>query len=133
MKKLVIGEAPGPRGMKNMIEVLYRKTGVLLRRAEHRNLLHTWPGPDRDSGKGSAFPLRHAQARARRFRVAKNVDTVLVLGKRVARAFGLEVGYFEFVERNGRLWAVIPHPSGVNHWWNDVGNRVRAMEFLEEL
>jgi hypothetical protein len=27
--------------------------------------------------------------------------------------------------------AVIPHPSGVNHWWNDPANRRRFAEFAK--
>lgn len=29
--------------------------------------------------------------------------------------------------------AVVPHPSGVNRWWNDPANRDRAREFFAEL
>lgn len=127
---LVIGEAPGAKGTRDMVEALYQKTGVLLEDAAHRNLLGEWPGRE---GKGSAFPLEHARARARRFRIRKDVGTVVLLGKRLAAAFGLDVNYFEPALRNSRRWVVVPHPSGVNTWWNDVENRVRAMRFLEAL
>lgn len=113
-----------------MIKALYEKTGVLLEDAEHRNLLPTWPG--RENGS-SAFPLEHARARARRFRIRSDVATVIVLGWRLAQAFDLEPSRcFDPVLRNGRRWFVIPHLSDVN-WWCDLDNRVRAMKFLEAL
>lgn len=93
----------------------------LRRRARLVNLLPAWPGK---SGKGDAFPLREARDRARRLRTR---GTVLLAGRVVAAAFGLADA--EYFEPRGRFH-VIPHPSGVSHWWNDPANVRRARRFL---
>jgi hypothetical protein len=51
----------------------------------------------------------------------------VLLGRRVAAAFGLaSAPYLEWTEARGRTWVVMPHPSGVNRWWNDEENRLLA-------
>ena len=67
---------------------------------------------------------------ARKFKFSER-PFVLFLGRKVAEAFG-----FDF-RRLGYLWwdgetecAVVPHPSGVNRWWNDWHNRTEASAFL---
>lgn len=55
---------------------------------------------------------------------------VVLLGRRVARAFGLQdQRLFDFVDHV----AVMPHPSGRSHWWNDPGNERRARAFMRSL
>ncbi|MEE8551572.1 MAG: hypothetical protein V3T08_10005 [Gemmatimonadota bacterium] len=127
---LIVGEAPGRRGSRNLVDMLYEKTGVRLRNATYRNLLNVWPG---SLGKGSGFPVERARDRARRFRIRSHVTTVVIFGKRLAQAFDLSADYFEPVGRNGRRWIVVPHPSGVNAWWNDWVNCAQARVFLEGL
>lgn len=34
---------------------------------------------------------------------------------------------------SGRTVAIVPHPSGLNRWWNDQGNRLAARAFLRGL
>jgi predicted outer membrane lipoprotein len=62
---------------------------------------------------------------------ATDEDRWLLAGRRVATAFGL-VGapWLEWVESADRLMAVFPHPSGLNHWWNDPRATARAKAFL---
>jgi len=55
---------------------------------------------------------------------------VLLIGQGVARAFGVQAGLLEWVEREGAWLAVVPHPSGVNRWWNELRNVERAAAFL---
>jgi hypothetical protein len=38
----------------------------------------------------------------------------------------------EFVWPDAR-WAVLPHPSGISHWWNDPANVEAAARFLRDL
>lgn len=70
-------------------------------------------------------------------RVAAPGDAVLLLGRRVARAWGLErIGPLGIVSRNagrGPAIAVVPHPSGLNRWWNDPGHRQRGAAVLSTL
>jgi hypothetical protein len=55
---------------------------------------------------------------------------VLLAGHRVAAAFGVREGYLREFVLQGVPAAVVPHPSGVNRWWNDPANVARASAFL---
>ncbi len=137
---LFIGEAPGRKGPRDMDVVFVDKVfgrgarpgaAALLRRSQHRNLLNYWPGED---GKGSYFPALVAKEEARKIRIPLHVHTLVLLGMRVATAFQMHlVPYFERRTYRDRLVYVVPHPSGVNRWWNDPDNRRQARRFLEEL
>lgn len=93
-------------------------------RAELVNLLRRWPG---DQGKGDAFPIARARRAAGKFKPA---GVVLLAGKRVAEAFGERRAYFEWFDLRGARAAVIPHPSGISHWWNEPANVARAAAFM---
>lgn len=91
-----------------------------------------WPGESH--GKGAAFPIVAARVRAeavaRRFVFDR---AVVLLGKRAARAFGIrEPEYFRPVSR--MEWRatvfVVPHPSGVNRWYNERRNVRRMRRFM---
>ena len=61
---------------------------------------------------------------------------MVLVGTRVARAFGIESPeFFEWTRREdfGFNLVVIPHPSGVNLWWNKKENKERGTKFLREL
>jgi hypothetical protein len=53
---------------------------------------------------------------------------VLLLGTRVCAAFGLDrpewLGWY--ATEAAPLALAVPHPSGLNRWWNDLDNRVNA-------
>lgn len=106
--------------------------------ARHANLLNEWPGHAR---RGSAFPMDEGRAAAERFEEVLDIvkpELVLLTGRRVAAAFGLHMhhrgqDYFEACTVHERRATVVPHPSGVNRWWNELINRERARDFLEEL
>lgn len=99
------------------------------RRIERRNILEEWPGK---AAKGDAFPRAEALAAAilqeREFRGRR----VIFLGKGVARAFGFPTA--EYLKWTpwflSGIAAILPHPSGVNRWYNDGGNARRAKRFL---
>lgn len=99
------------------------------------NLLAEYPGPAR-SGKGDAFPRSRAAAGARRLAPSLAGRRAVLLGRAVAGAFRLpgDVPFLTWVEAEVRgvriSVAVVPHPSGVNTWWNDAGNRRCARRFL---
>lgn len=113
------------------------------------NLLHYLP---RRSGKGRNFPLSRAKRQVKRVFQEwwMPCQRIVMLGRRVASAFEWyrwdrvigpiphsEVKYLKWyrIENRGMLiWAaVVPHPSGVNRWWNDANNRRRARKFFREL
>ena len=63
-----------------------------------------------------------------------------LLGKDVTRAFGLHRGerdapplMWQELGYRDTHWALLPHPSGRNMWYNTPGNRDRAAQFLAEL
>lgn len=92
-----------------------------------RNVIPHWPGA---SGNGDAFPMALARECARDLLPRLRGQTVLFVGKDTARACGC-VGEFLEWHRGGEFdWAVAPHPSGRNRWYNDTGNREAAREFL---
>jgi len=109
-------------------------------RTEYVNLLDAWPGTGR---KGSEFPHEAA------FRAAFNLtcelwrsgpERVLLAGRRVARAFG--ISSFEYLSPvpqasspmpEGIPVVVVPHPSGVNRWFNSPRDARQLRAFLEGL
>lgn len=96
------------------------------------NVLSAWPGAS--CVKGAAFPLGQARIRAallsRRFVRGR---TVVLLGFRTARAFGVRGGYFTRVRIRGADVVVVPHPSGVNRWFNDPDNVTKMRRFMRSL
>lgn len=103
----------------------------LLEAVDAFNVLDRYPGSE--GPKGDAFPISWARRRARRLYPRLRGRTVLLAGKRVATAFGIKSDYLRWEDHpEGFRVAVIPHPSGVNHWWNEPANRRRFRRFVEE-
>jgi uracil-DNA glycosylase len=136
----IIGQAPGARNGKRRAfegrsgDRLAEAAGLrghaeLRRRADVTNLLRRFPGK---SGriKGDAFPMRRARRAAR---IRKLEGVVLLIGRGVARAFDVDAPFLRWVRRGDARIAVVPHPSGVNLWWNSAENRRRARRFLRRL
>jgi len=61
--------------------------------------------------------------------------TLLLLGVKVCSAFGIEKP--EWLEwYRSPLWGpmiAVPHPSGLNRWWNDAEHRRAATELLSAI
>ncbi len=109
------------------------------------NVFRRWPGPPHRGTKGDAFP--HARARRAVPRALSKFlpgDVVVLVGRQVARAFGVrDKGVFrwfvlwrwdeELMEPHAHFAVVVPHPSGANHWWNRQANRDRAAFFFAAL
>ena len=98
-----------------------------LRRTERVNVLRQWPGKN---GKGDAFPLREARESAYNLAQSFEGHRVLLLGNNVARSFDLRMDYLTWRKVKGFVVAVVPHPSGINRWWNLPKNRRKARRFL---
>jgi hypothetical protein len=89
---------------------------------------------------GHRFPLHLARLAAGRLlnfgnpleggTSLRDYAVVVLCGRFVAAAFGLSVGLRSSVpwaeESDGIRYLVMPHPSGVSHFWNDVISRHRA-------
>lgn len=102
------------------------------------NVLDYFPGRE---SKGDLWPWEEAKIAGRRLadgllEPEQAPRRILLMGRNVERAI---------LGRNGRLpwltwkrWerhliAVFPHPSGINHWWNDEKHRNAAEDFMREL
>lgn len=143
MRLVIVGEAPsrtsdpkkplsGPSMRRRLVEFFGEDA---YGRAEKRNLLAAYPG--RSAGKGAKFPAVEARkaavALAERFEKSATPRYVVLLGRRVASAFfatGVDAKLFEDRRLGGRsVYAVFPHPSGVNRWFNDPANVRKAKRF----
>ncbi len=141
-KVVVVGEAPGAAGRADLPlyplppgcagHRLFKMTALpnmrtyltLLFRA---NLLSYNPGPN--------WPKREAHIAAMAMLPFLRERQVVLLGRKVARAFG--VGQYSFMEWNNYRdlcdVAVLPHPSGRNLWYQDGGNLYLAGQFWTAL
>lgn len=137
-KMVIVGQAPS-KGADQI--ALGGRSGARLRKllgcsdeAEFRarfdvlNILPKWPGK---AGKGDRFPTATARAIARRLRFRSS--RVLLLGK-AADAFGVEEWFkWAAIDLLGGSVCAVPHPSGVNRWWNEPSNMAVAAQFFEQL
>jgi hypothetical protein len=98
--------------------------------------LNPAPQPKRERGKGDVFDVMLAK---RSWQVMESMMTpgrlVICAGRSVASIAG--VGKLAWFEHSWELNAhgafeitVIPHPSGISHWWNDPQNVRRARAYL---
>jgi uracil-DNA glycosylase len=140
---IVIGQAPsrdgnperpllGPPGKEGL---LYRLSGAVNREQfeavfEPRNLLAAWPGHAKH--KGDSFPAKKAKVAADGLRPSLSGRRVVLLGIGVAKAFGFKPSdaRFTWAERDGVRFALSPHPSLINLWWNNPRNRAEAARFF---
>lgn len=95
------------------------------------NVIDYWPGTN---GKGDRFPIDEARENATAMRSRwTQYDRVLIVGLGTAKAFGLGGKLLPLIWHpidDGTLLAIVPHPSGVNRYWNDPLNEARANAFL---
>lgn len=104
---------------------------------ERVNLLKEWPGVA-DGAKGTAWSAQlSVLAMVRALSLMRNSpsSTFVLLGKRVGRAFGVERNEY-FVRQKGfddfhrHEFVVVPHPSGINRWYNSEENTKRMRRFM---
>lgn len=94
------------------------------------NLLDNYPGREGgDETKGDAFDSAQARTAAAILVKKFHSRTVLLAGRRVAAAFGIELAPLAHVALHGGTVYLLPHPSGVNTWYNNLAN-VRAASTL---
>lgn len=148
MNVLFVGQAPGRRaprtarafggpGAGSRLAKLCGLThGEFLSRCRTANLIKGWPGKN---GKGDAFPF--AVARRGLHRIIKtdlwrDADRIVFVGQGVARVVLPNISTV-MVKRPCEWYfsrfAYLPHPSGVNRWYNDRSNTRRAETFLRAL
>jgi hypothetical protein len=144
MRKIfLIGQAPSKTGDPRKPLLGGRPAQLIMRLAEmtpteylqkfHRvNLLNRWPGK---TGKGDAFPLGAARVAAENLSPRLRGQTVVFLGQGVASAFDFPttsvLRWFSWF--GGGRAAILPHPSGINRWWNSSLNMKQAARFMKRL
>lgn len=138
MKPLIIGEAPSKNEVterpiegrvgRRLAACAGLSFGDFLYHFERVNLLHE---RQETIGKGFTFDTVAARIEADRLRSTFVPDqVVLLLGGRVAEAFGIHDEYFTKHILNKAHAYLVPHPSGVNRWWNEAANVEKANAFM---
>lgn len=141
-KVLVIGEAPSKwmteNGITEPLPLASRDLSQLAglswpdewnEKFECINVLDQWPGRS-PNGKNDLWPVDLAR-RAALTLVPKmqGLQSVVLLGHRVADAFGLrDSEFFAWQPIHGTRVTVTPHPSA-SRWWDDPANRLKARVF----
>jgi hypothetical protein len=141
MKPLLIGEAPSkneniPRPLEGRIgHRLAKFAGITfeeyLELFDRVNLLTLRQDT---AEKGFEFDMELATISAGLLRQTQPERRYMVLlGKRVAEAFRLPLFYFEEMKEPDHTFIVMPHPSGVNRWFNDSRNLTEAQSFMRRM
>jgi len=140
MRTAIIGQAPG-REFENLPalqgKTLRRLMGLAGSKTEFEfrdyfealNVLPHWPGK---SGKGDAFPIEEAKKAAVRLEKYLVDRRVIFLGDLVAIVFGWSrTPKLQWRQCAAYEFAVLPHPSGINRWYNNPRNVSQASRFLQ--
>ena len=147
---IVIGQAPPIHSGEDFVPLsglaeqrLARLAGLevadLWRRFDRRNLLHEFPGRKpradkhrRENGymlhqsNGDEFPLELAREAAASVDLS-GYGLAVLLGLQVAGAFRVKAKLLTFdLETLACPAIVLPHTSGVSHFWNDADNVAAA-------
>lgn len=152
MNPLLIGQAPGPNtdpelplfplpltsagGRLQQMTGLAR--GGYMLRFDRINVLNFFPGQVRRDDK---FPMLVAKSAASSIRPLLAGRTVILVGRKVAQAFCHEAEFHVWNRMKCRRhtykspgWcdvAIIPHPSGRNHWYNNIANQESSKAFWQ--
>lgn len=92
------------------------------------NLNHLYGGKE---GKGDAFDFELGEATAREL-MKQPFQRYVLLGASVCSCFSVAWAPLETWERGDKSFLCLPHPSGINMWYNDSKNRQRAKAKLNE-
>lgn len=141
-----IGQAPGRHGQKALAgrsgNRLCTLAGLphdkLFMLFDRRNVFRHFPGRKSDffELKGDFFDVRLARKEAQSIDVTA-YRLVVFLGLNVAKAFNIRNGRLfkelRFGEAKDTLGIILPHPSGVSHFWNAKENRRVAAFHLRRM
>lgn len=100
---------------------------------DRRNLLDYYPGK---AGKGAKFPHGASREAVRKLHESQALigHNVLLVGKRLATAFGYETQeMLTWHHCKAYNYAIVPHTSGINRWWNSPGNSADGAVFLRAI
>lgn len=151
MKWIIIGEAPNRIGDpttpiegrlgRRLAKLAWGDDAnipLFLAGFDKTNLLRRWPGAR--NGKGSAWNVEKARRAAKTLVDVMKGRMLVLLGRRVAAAFEIKPSrYFkphalygvQMEECPYKIIAfVVPHPTGINRWYNDPLHRKTAGAFM---
>ena len=137
MNVLFVGEAPSRRRSTDLpafstVGPSGRRLAALLGTESVLSVASTVNLIERHLDPGARWPAAEAEARAILLTVYRREPRFVLFGRRVAKAFGHDDDWFVWRQRDGKLIAACPHPSGLSHYWNDDENVERARRFLRE-
>lgn len=144
LRPLLIGQAPGPHTHPDLPLFpeprtsaggrLLALTGLshneYMARFDRVNLLYHYFG--KHANDVDKFPQAQARAAAEAMRSFLVGREVLLVGRDVATAFGhADTPWLEWHTDPWEFrFAVLPHPSGRNHWYNCSENKLAASNFM---
>jgi len=123
--RALVGSASGA----HLEALLGLQRGELGHVADTANLHPEYPGPAR-GGNGDAEPAADCVRDAARRLDLAGYSRVIICGRAVAEAFGLDYAPLARAELRGVPALIVPHPSRVSRWWNDGANAQSARESL---
>lgn len=127
---IVVGESPGSGVGRSTSDNLARLMGVSTD-VLHETVawINLWPTGDLDLRPRKAIGFIEDSAHGG--------DAVILLGHRVAKAFGLEalapIGHVVRSGGSGAVIQLIPHTSGRNRWYNDGDHIAEAEAILHAI
>lgn len=143
MKPLIVGEAPSKNEIterpiegrigRRLAACCDMSLDAFLAHFDRVNLLHVRQDTREKGFEFDGAAANHAAIQMRADNAFVKDRIVLLLGRRVAMAFGCPQGYFErwFIDEAEAY--VLPHPSGVNRWWNMAANEERMQTFMKAI
>ena len=155
MRILFVGQAPSKAtdGKPAFTGICGRRLASLMGLTQERmlldhdfvNVLDRYPGTGGSSHpRGDAWPLSEARKAASLLWPTFAGRKVVLVGKNVRDAFKRTDEFFVWSDAihslasrhvlTDKAWiVVVPHPSGVSHWWNDSTNLLAAKFFFRSL
>jgi hypothetical protein len=147
LKPLLVGQAPARSGDgRAFTGASGKRLCSLLEIESYDDLAHLLDmtnlipeiQPKIQGRKGDSFDRALARRAAMRIfthAISEGRSTVILAGKGVGNIFlpDTNIEYFAPYDRSSlRCW-VIPHPSGINHFWNDPTNVKKASRILRAI
>ena len=136
-KIVLIGQAPSKTGDPSRplaTDKLAAMCGLTkkqyLGKFRRMNVFDAWPGKN---GKGDVFPLASARVRAMRLVNKLTRKKIIFVGIKTAEAFGFKHAPLKWRRFNGGAASILPHPSGINRWYNDRSNVRQARRFMRTI
>jgi len=133
---LFVGQAPGSKNSQPFVGRSGCRLAAFLdvtvedMFAKHNfvNLVDQWQGK---VGKGDAFKVERGVDLNAKIADAVGMSVAVVFcGSGVAKALKITQPLLDKFEYGGKPAMVLPHPSGVNRWWNDMQKRKGAIKRL---